>query len=573
MKLRHITITNFRSFRGTQTFTFPEGPGLYFLWGENREEPRLEANGSGKTSLWEALTWLFYAKTSRGLKAGEVSSWDVGKGTVVELEADVGSLPVTWIVRRSWSPNSWTLDNGSGEPQDLTKDSTNEVLDELRLGFQSFLSCVLMAQGQPMFLDLKPPEKASLFAEVMDLDRWLTYSQRASDLARKEDTEARRLEAGIARGEGQIDAWRRMDTAKQVEEWELTRSDRRAGIERVYTENLDRLKRLEGDEVDAKREAENARILLREEAARAEAHTTHCKTCGQELPNTPARRELARLVAMVDDAERKVRNTRRDIELLERELDALEEKDAALAKEVNPYKRADDDRLQQIKDGEANVRVMRQVLDSVLERYSLYTNWVRWFKEIRLARIADALEQLEIEVNSCLNALGLVSWELYFDIDRETKSGTVQRGFTVTVQSPHNARAVPWEAWSGGESQRLRLAANMGLANLIRARTGASINIEVWDEPTQWMSGQGVQDLLESLVQRAQETQRQIWVVDHRTLGFAGFKQSRGVVKTAKGSMFVDEQEARLGQALDNPPRRRSALPKLPAEPSHRRKA
>jgi len=108
----------------------------------------------------------------------------------------------------------------------------------------------------------------------------------------------------------------------------------------------------------------------------------------------------------------------------------------------------------------------------------------------------------------------------------------------VSVLSPHNDRAVPWEAWSGGERQRLIVAAQMGLANLSRARTGADIDLEVWDEPTTGMSPQGVDDLLEALHTRALREQRQVWVVDHRTLGFSNFAGNCGVVKTETGSHF-----------------------------------
>jgi DNA repair exonuclease SbcCD ATPase subunit len=132
--------------------------------------------------------------------------------------------------------------------------------------------------------------------------------------------------------------------------------------------------------------------------------------------------------------------------------------------------------------------------------------------------------------------LGLIEWELGFQVDRETAKGTLQRGFNVAVLSPHNTKAVPWEAWSGGEGQRLRLAANMGLADLIRSRTGTTLNLEVWDEPTQGLSPRGVADLLESLAQRARNEGRQIWIVDHRSYDFGGFAGTATIVKSQSGS-------------------------------------
>ena len=115
----------------------------------------------------------------------------------------------------------------------------------------------------------------------------------------------------------------------------------------------------------------------------------------------------------------------------------------------------------------------------------------------------------------------------------------VSRGFAVHVRSPHNPRPVPWAAWSGGESQRLRLAAQEGLGNLIRASTGSDVPLEVWDEPTDGLSDSGISDMLDSLSARAASERRQIWVIDHRALDYGGFDGEVTVVKGPGGSRVV----------------------------------
>ena len=172
------------------------------------------------------------------------------------------------------------------------------------------------------------------------------------------------------------------------------------------------------------------------------------------------------------------------------------------------------------------------------EQHLLKQFWVKGFKEVRLQEISEALTQLELEVNSGITQLGLPAWEVHFDSDMETARGTVKRGFTVKVLSPDNDTSVPWRAWSGGEAQRLRLGGNMGLSDLVRGRLGVSLALEVWDEPTQFLSPQGVTDLLDALKRRAEEHQRQIWVVDHRSLGYGAFDGVVTVVKDRSGSRF-----------------------------------
>jgi DNA repair exonuclease SbcCD ATPase subunit len=165
MKLRALRITNFRSFRKQQTFTFPTEPGLYFMQGVNEVEPRLEGNATGKTTIWAALCWLWFGKMPNGLKAGDVCTWGVDKGTVVELDFEAPSGE-DCTVRRTWGPNSWTL-GWKYDPhvEDLTKSESNPVLGWLGLSFMPFLHSVLLAQRAPMFLDLGREAQASLFSD------------------------------------------------------------------------------------------------------------------------------------------------------------------------------------------------------------------------------------------------------------------------------------------------------------------------------------------------------------------------------------------------------------------------
>ena len=537
MKPIRLSITNFRSFRDTQHFFFPQQPGLYFLWGENREEPRLDANGSGKTSLWEALTWLLYGKTSRGLKAGDVANWDRGKGTVVEFEyLEAGQeMPIT--LRRTWSPNALVVIDASGQAHDVVNTTTLTRIDLL-----PFLHCVMMAQGQPMFLDLKADAKASLFAEVMLLDRWLDYSQKAADRAREVDGEIRRIEGTISKLQGQLEELRVNTGLREVELWEVERKRRIARLESDYARILSRRSELQVKVQASTVVRDDRRARLRRIAEDEQAATKKCATCGQALPNihTPLRRPATEAL---DNAESLLRSAQRELEQLDKLLDDMEQHGDVIAAEVNPHQRAEEVRKERMRSAESSLQDTRHALDEEQSRYMLYAYWVRGYKDIRLSQIEEVLAQLEVEVNSCISLLGLRGWEVYFDLDRETKSGTVQRGFSVTVQSPHNDRPVPWEAWSGGESQRLRVATNMGLANLIRSRTDTGFALEVWDEPTNWMSPQGVTDLLNTLADRAVSEQRQIWVVDHRTLGFPRFKGSAGVIKTAAGQSIFNLEE------------------------------
>jgi exonuclease SbcC len=240
------------------------------------------------------------------------------------------------------------------------------------------------------------------------------------------------------------------------------------------------------------------------------------------------------------DASRRAAGLSNSLAYVVRALDGLEADDDRISDERNPFAEEMARDAGELRALEDRIRAAAAELRDAESTRELASGWSSWFKEIRLGLIGEALSQLEAEVNGRASELGLVGWELLFDVDRETKGGTVQRGFSVSVLSPDNARPVPWEAWSGGESQRLRLAAQQGLGDLVRARTGCPLELEFWDEPTQWMGKGGIDDLMDGLARRAADRGRQIWVIDHRSLGYGGFAGTLRVVKTAEGSKFDD---------------------------------
>lgn len=608
-----LRLTNFRSFTKTQEFVFPEGPGLFFMWGENRAEPRLGRNGAGKSTVWEALTVLFHNKTSRGLRAGAVSTWGIGKGTVIEFDYLMHTFGAVYTCRRTWGPISWTLVDEFGVQHDLSKDESNPVTEALRLGFDAYLNSVLIPQNAgAMFLDLKPEPKATLFSDIMGLERWVSYAGKASKLTIEWDRKQHDLERLLSGIDGELKAMGSGDDlAGKAAAWQAEIDGERAQLRERYAAALESMRKLSAElhdadaherdllvaalsdeqeaskknrdaadaHAEAKRETDRARMTLERVIADMEALAKHehCPLCGQGLEGhrdggdlsltlaedavadarewedrtgqvlEQAAAALNRATKAVDVARQGVtradsttRLVRRDRERVGHDLDAMEAKDDDLAATKNPWLDMLERRTAEIERlGADRVTCLSQI-DAADSKRILFKNWSGWCKDIRLSLIAEALDQLEIEAAAQAHALGLVDWRLQFDVDREGKNGQLQRGFLTTVISPHNDEPVPWEAWSGGESQRLRLSGQMGLSNLIRRRTGASLAIEVWDEPTQWVGEEGVIDLLEALRERSEREGLQIWVVDHRSFGYGGFNGSIGVIKERDGSRFAE---------------------------------
>lgn len=623
MKLKRLELSNFKSFVGNHTFGFPEQPGLYFMSGDNQDESRLEANGAGKSTIWDALTWLIYGATSQGLRAGDVSSWseDGKKQTTSVVLTYQSSNGEEMHLRRQWNPNSYTLASSS-RVEDLVDDETDSFMSELcgsgkPLDLAGFMSSIYFAQGKQMFLDLTPSAKAALFSEILSLDSWLQYSDRSSEAAKSTEASITKITGQIEREQSRIRALSESDLGSFYSNWEETRKKNLAQYKKevvVLASQCQDARRSEArssDEVQAlavkinqqdtfvkqaranletstKFKASKQEMYLGAKVGLAEAERKHqdlmddrkCPTCGSIVGRLAKRGHVGEALKVLEKASNYYKEKRiefkraqeeferserlyeesrellyqsRDVKLrakkdelrsaahrfesLDSQITQLENQIEAQSKAVNPFKEKQDQLENDIRRTTELIQEYKTDLDFLNTTLTGYSWWIKGFKDVRLQQIQEALTQLEIEVNSCLVQLGLVGWSLKFDISKEAKtSRKITKGFFVMVQSPTQSKPVPWEAWSGGEAQRLRLAASLGLGNLIRSTFGIAAPIEIWDEPTNYMSSMGVSDLLTALQNRAQEEGRQIWVVDHHTLGSSAFTGSVKITKRSGSS-------------------------------------
>jgi len=162
--------------------------------------------------------------------------------------------------------------------------------------------------------------------------------------------------------------------------------------------------------------------------------------------------------------------------------------------------------------------------------------WVGGFKDIRLYIIEDVLQELQLASNAMLEEVGMVGWEINSSIEAETKTGSIRRGVLVSIKSPTNEQSVKWECWSGGEGQRLRLIGALALSEVLLNHANIETGIEVLDEPTRHMSGEGVDDVCEFLADRANRLGKAIFYTDHSAIESLHFAGVTTIVKDKYGS-------------------------------------
>lgn len=625
MKIKLITVQGFRSFSAPQTW-MPgvSGPGLYHLTGRNESEPALEANGAGKSSLFESLFWVLYGRTSRGLRAGNVQCW-LPKSPKCRVELNFEHHGTTYSLVRTWNPNALTIadeiDGGIiGVNLSPSRNIDQTELDTLLgIGPEAFLQAVYFAQFTPAFVDLAPADRLAMFGEVLRLERWERASAHASAQAKEATAKRAAVDNKIASTEGELRGIDPKGLEKSEKEWEQDRERKlneldirrksaekeittlkrkQGGTERLVSttpkppqvKNLNELRsELTKQELYAKKvlsETSSIQTLLRginKELARVSSLNTGdlCPICKQAVSAIHVRSEVRRLkddhaktlaeeevlVLASDQAEDSVKALRKQVED-ERERTTKEQLTenarisaaAAIESEIrhlvldanrlraeiadtyacaNPHTAARERAVLRCQELSTTLLELRGQAEDASQLTEAFSYWAKGFKDLRLYVVQHVLAQLEVQTANTLIALGLGAWAVKFSVEQETKSGTLRRGLSVLVKSPGAPEAVPFEAWSGGESQRLRLAVSMGLAGLISGQLGLDCDLECWDEPTTWMSGAGIIELMEVLQERAQGAGKAIWLADHRVLDYGGFAGGICAAKTALGTRLV----------------------------------
>jgi hypothetical protein len=163
--------------------------------------------------------------------------------------------------------------------------------------------------------------------------------------------------------------------------------------------------------------------------------------------------------------------------------------------------------------------------------------WVKGFKDIKLQLIEEVLGELELVTNSMIEEVGLEGWEVHYDIEREAKTGAVTSMLNVMIVSPDSrGKAVRWEAFSGGERQRLRLIGSLVLADVLLARAGIETNLEILDEPAVYWADEGVHELVGFLAERARERDKSIYFIEHSAVESVQFSNVWTVIKDEKGA-------------------------------------
>ncbi|MNW28281.1 Nuclease SbcCD subunit C [compost metagenome] len=173
--LEDLTIQNFMSVRKT---SFPlSKQGLLVVLGFNKDDPAFDSNGAGKSTLFEALCWLLFEKTLRGLSGDEIVNLTVGKNTSVVLnfrsDKEDASYRISRYRKHNENKNSCHIfKNGKNITPKSTKDANKMIEDIFQLDFNTFTNSIIFGQGLiKTFSTATDKEKKEILEKMMGLEQ------------------------------------------------------------------------------------------------------------------------------------------------------------------------------------------------------------------------------------------------------------------------------------------------------------------------------------------------------------------------------------------------------------------
>ncbi len=258
MKLRRLKIRNFLGIAEAD-LSF-DRKGLVLIGGVNHDSPVASSNGSGKSSIYEAIYYALYGKTKRGVSGDEVINQSAGRNCRVELEFD------DYLVARARKDEEYgtalkLFQAKDGGWSDITKGTMKDTQDVLEksvgMSDLTFNKVCYFGQG-----DLKP------FASLSDAELKQVFEQ-ALNLSFISDYHSA-AKSEIETSKRQLDALRH-DMERQI--WEQKAEAEKADVLAATLADLDSRSELEKRRTWEEIEQEESTLIRLKENLR-EAQTT-----------------------------------------------------------------------------------------------------------------------------------------------------------------------------------------------------------------------------------------------------------------------------------------------------------
>lgn len=254
MKFAELNIENFLVLTSAKVSLADRG--LVLVQGVNNADSSANSNGSGKSSLADALCWAIYGVTARGESGDAVVNNKVGKGTRVEVVIDDNMTTYRIVRHRKHKTGKNALhvfmDDGITGEKDLTKGTdklTQEVVDKIiGASLDVFTGSIYAGQEKmPDLPNMTDKMLKLLIEEAAGINALEEAYKRARENQNAAKTDVSAVQYEITNLQHAADNFRRQlaDTIQMEVDWESNRQNQiKALADRVRDQLVPEAKKL-----------------------------------------------------------------------------------------------------------------------------------------------------------------------------------------------------------------------------------------------------------------------------------------------------------------------------------------
>jgi DNA repair exonuclease SbcCD ATPase subunit len=467
----------------------------------------LGENGSGKSTILDALTYALFNKPFRNISKPQLINSINGKKLLVEVEFDIGKKH--YLVRRGASPNVFQIElDGEVINQDANVRDYQKHLEEnvLKLNYKSFTQIsVLGSASFTPFMQLHLGARREIIEDILDIQIFTTMNKVLKDKVNALKDKIRVLQNDVDLAKERATMQKKYietleaDKANKIEKIKEEINELEQTIkenEKLATTTIEKKDSMGAVETKRKKLVEYRKgIERRIRESRSELEFYHdnedCPTCKQGIPHEFKERITTEKTDSVDKLEQALN----ELDSAYKEVDEAYEKYLELNEEVVRINNdiITEQRVLQrlyleINDTENKVAdidaekttlkaLAKDVISKNLERSTLSEE--NTYFDVASALLKDSgiktkiIRQYLPVINKLVNKyLAAMDFFVQFDLDETFKE---------TIKSRHRDK-FSYASFSEGEKQRIDLALIFTWRTIAKMKNSASTNLLLLDE-------------------------------------------------------------------------------------------
>ena len=532
-------------------------------------------NGSGKSTILDALTYSLFGKSFRGVNLSQLVNTQNKKGMLVEVEFSIGKD--SYLVRRGMKPRVFEIFKNNEIIDKKAADKDNQAYLEntvLKLSYKSFTQIVILGSSNFIpfmqmnavgrrecvedFLDIKVFSTMAVMAKerLRGLKETLRYKQNELETINfKIETLEDKIKQMSERDEAELEGYKSQIRQHDVESHNITQQLM------MWYKNIETQQELidevtEKKPVEKQRQLNNVLIKLNTKLERlvkekAFFDQDDCPTCGQAIEfalKTAAQGNLQKEIEEVDKASVQASTM---LQSQAEELDVLKELNDKMREfnkevfELQTQQRSHNDsvlslqkRMKMVEEAVANVNQEQGVLDQLkLDRIYLVDEINKLIDEVashdmvvELLKDSGIKTQIVKKYLPAMNKyirhyLNELDFPIHFQLDSE---------FNEQVSSPLH-QDFSYQSFSEGQKGRIDLALMFCWRDICALKNSVSTNLLILDEVFSSSLDETGKDCLLALLRYRLPDNQRIVVVDHTLSGTFKEKFEKSIEVTRKG--------------------------------------